>query len=172
MSQRQSSREPPRPPEIERRILLTRLQVIGLPILALVPLLALAGVFGLSRGQRSVQENGLVLDVEYPSRARLRASDWLAVTVSNGLDEAVDGVVVRVDRQYVDSFAQVDFTPAVSSVGETDYSIDLGRLPAGGSRAVTVRLTPREKWRREGSVSVFGDGTLESTVEFATFVFP
>jgi hypothetical protein len=172
MPRRQSKRELPQPPEIERRALLTRLQAVGLPILVLVPLLALAGVFGLSRGHRSVQGNGLTIDVEYPSRARVRASDSLAVSVRNELDRPVDGVVVRIDREYVDSFTQVDFTPAVSTLSEASYSIDLGRLPAGGIRAVTVRLSPQAQWRRAGSVSVAGDGIEESTVEFATFVFP
>jgi hypothetical protein len=172
MPQGQSTRQPPQAPEIERRILLTRLQAIGLPILLLVPLLALAGVFGLSRGQRSAQGNGLSIDVEYPSRARVRASDSLAVTVRNELDQAVDGVAVRIDREYVDSFAQVDFAPSVSSLSEASYSVDLGRLPAGATRAVTVRLSPRDQWLRQGFVSVSGDGIEESTVEFATFVFP
>jgi hypothetical protein len=172
MAQRQQGREPPKAPEIERRVRFTRLHAIGLPIIALIPLLAVAGVFGPSSGHRDAQGGALSVEVDYPRRARLRAGASLAITVRNELDRALAGVVVEVEREYVDSFSEVDFTPSVDSADDRVYRIEVGRLSAGASRAVSVQLSPLEYWRLAGAVSAFADGAEELTVPFTTFVFP
>lgn len=172
MPDRDGVRRPPEAPEIERRILLTRLQIVGLPILALFPLLALVGAFGLDLAERTSRGSGLEVAVEYPSRARLRSGGSLVVEVRNDSDGHVDGVTVLVERNYLDGFSEVAFAPSATALTETHYRIDLGRLDVGETLAVTADLRPREYWRHRGTVSVSAEGIDTIEIELSSFVFP
>lgn len=172
MAQGEAARQPPDAPEIERRVLLTRLQAVGLPVLALIPILALAGVFGLERNQRASQGGVLELEVKYPGRARFRSSGSLAIEVRNRLDRPVEGVTVLVDRSYVEAFEQVTFSPSSDELTETNYAIAIGRLEKGATRAVTADLRPRKYWLHRGIVAVSAAGVDTIDIDFSTFVFP
>lgn len=164
--------QPPEPPEIERRLLLTRLQMVGLPVIVLIPVLALAGVFGLSQGERSEASGALEITVQYPNRTRLRTTAALVIEVGNAGDRAIDDATMLVDRAYIDSFEQVTFTPSISSVSEDRYRIDLGEIPAGATRLVKAGMRAQAYWLRSGTVTVIGEDVEETAVEVSTFVFP
>ncbi|HEX2167380.1 MAG TPA: hypothetical protein VHG09_09145, partial [Longimicrobiales bacterium] len=51
--------DPPGPPEIERKLSMYRFQLIGLPFLLAIPLLALFGVFGESRSDLRAESGSL-----------------------------------------------------------------------------------------------------------------
>ncbi|MEX2536688.1 MAG: hypothetical protein WD273_13915 [Trueperaceae bacterium] len=172
MSPEQEIPQPPEAPQIERRINLSRDQLIGIPILVLIPLLALFGVFGVSESRGTREGESVALAVEYSSRTRLRAAHSLVIEVTNRLDRPLTGVVVEVDRNYVEKFSQATFTPSASTVNETAYRVDLDPIPASATRVVTVDLKPVRYWSHSGTVTVSATESNEVEFEFATFVFP
>jgi hypothetical protein len=164
--------EPPRPPEIERRIQLSRVQQIGIPLLLLFPILALFGVFGNTLGTATNTSGPIELTVEYPNRTRYQARQAIEIAVRNTTDQALTGVTVNLDRDYLDAFEDVTFTPEVTAITDAAYHVDLTDLPPGDVRYLTVELRPHSYWAHQGTISA-GSPEAESTdVEVRTFVFP
>lgn len=172
MSPPQDTPQPPQPPEIKQRINLSRQQLIGLPLLILIPVLALFGVFGMTQG-RGVQEGeALELSVDYTTRTRLRADYTLIIEVRNRLERPLDGVTVEIDRDYLEGFSEVEFTPSATTVTDDTYRIDLGTIPAAATRIVDGDLVPTSYWSHHGSVTVSASETEAVEFAIATFVFP
>lgn len=165
--------EPPQAPGIERRVLLTPLQRWGLPLLLLLPLLALLGLVDEARGEVSASEGFLRLQVDYPSRARAGVTTSLTATVWNDGAAELSGVYVTLPSDYLDAFAPFELLPAATTVSAASHRVFLGAVPAGGSRVVTALLTPSDYGRRSGSVSAASAAAPQPiTTEFSTFTFP
>jgi hypothetical protein len=164
--------QPPQAPKIDRRLTIATLQAVGVPLLAIIPLLAVAGVFGVAVQRSSADSGDLSVNVEYPGRTRLHSSGSIKIEVANRGEQARSGVSVGIDRQYVEAFSEVSLTPSVVRVSEGMYVVDIGEVPAAASRAVLVELSPQRYWRHEGTVSVFVEGGESVSVDLSTFVFP
>ncbi len=164
---------PPEAPEIERKILLSPLQKWGLPLLALVPVLALTGLIEVSGSSRALQAGDLRVEVEYPRRAHSGVASALSVTVTNAGSAALEGVTVALDREYVSAFEEKTLEPSPDAISGEAFLFELGELPAGVSRSVTAELTPDRYGNLPGSITVEAEG-LENPlrVEFATLSFP
>lgn len=167
----------PRPPaalNIIRRPLLTPLQRVGLPLLTLIPVLAIVGVLGVNRASVGADGRTLHLEVDYPIRARKGVKTDAVIRVENGGSTPLRGVSVTIDREYVDVFDEFTLTPAPSHITENAYHVDLGDLPAGESRLVSATLRPGwEYGQRRGTITAAADGMSQPvSVDFATFNFP
>ena len=81
MSKQQATPQPPQPPEIRRRIAFHRTQLIGVPLLAIIPVLALFGVFGTTTGEARAESAELQMQVRYPTRFRYKVINSLTVEV-------------------------------------------------------------------------------------------
>src|SRR5690606_12259349 len=92
--------DPPGPPEIRRRLSLYRFQLIGLPFLLIIPLLALAGVFGERRDDAHARDGALEVSARYPSVFRYKMIDAIEVDVRNRGDAVIDSVTVSLDTAY------------------------------------------------------------------------
>lgn len=171
MPENHGKAQPPKAPEVERRVKLTRLQQLGMPLIALFPLLALLGIFGISSGERTSSGGSLSLSVDYPSRTRLRSGVMMVIEVSNRGGVDIEGVTVGVERDYVDRFTNVSFNPSVAAVSERYFEVELGALAPGAVSVVSVELEPSDYWRHEGTVRVTAGGD-ETSVVIETFVFP
>jgi hypothetical protein len=58
------------PPHIERKVELQRAQWIGIPLLMVLPILALAGVLGDAREEVTASGGGIEMRVSFPQRGR------------------------------------------------------------------------------------------------------
>ena len=62
---------PPTPPSFRAKVVLTRKQLFGLPVLFAIPLIALAGLLGESTGHVVASASQLELSVDFPSRGNV-----------------------------------------------------------------------------------------------------
>jgi hypothetical protein len=164
--------QPPQPPSIERKLRLDPLQLIGVPLLAAIPVLALAGVFGVSIERLTGDGDALSLSVEYPVRTRLMTGGALEIEVTNNLSQPLSGVVLDIGRDYVEAFSQVTFTPSASGVNEDYYRVELGVVPASASRVVLVQFSPERYWRHQGTITASDESGNSTSVDVRTFVYP
>lgn len=164
--------QPPQPPKIQQHVNLSRGQLIGLPVLLLIPILALLGVFGLTEEQATRSGEEFELTVHYSGRAQYMAGFDLVIEVTNLSNQPREGVMVGLSRTFVDSFTEASFLPSVGLVTGSEYLFDLGTMPAAASRTVSARLTPGSYWSTPGTVTVSSSGRQTVEFEFQTFVYP
>lgn len=171
------AKEPPQPPEAlpsPAKPLLSPLQWVGLPLLILLPVLAIIGVLGPGVDQATAASEALSLRVQYPARARKGTAIAAVIRVANSGSAPLSGVTVAIDRAYLDGFGTVEVTPSELLISDASYEVQVGDLPAGASRHVLIQLEPgRAYGRRTGTVSVSADGVDQPVgVPVATFTFP
>ena len=158
---------PPPPPPFRAKVVLTRKQLFGLPVLFAIPLIALAGLLGESTGHVVASSSQLELRVDFPSRGHYREIQGLHVMVRNRTTRPIDTITVRFDASYMNAFSQVRFEPSPTRA----YDILLTSVGPGYTRLVAVELSGDRYGRHRGEVSVSG-GTDTVRAGFNTFVFP
>jgi hypothetical protein len=159
---------PPEAPDIERRFKLHAYQVIGLPLLVLIPVLALAGVFGETRASTDQVTGSLHVQVDYPKRLRYSTASRLTVLVTNRSTFPLDSLAVSFDPAYLSGFSDLTFTPEADRA----FSCDLLDLSPGEERRVIVEYRGRAYWRRPGRIVVKGAGADSAALDISTFVYP
>lgn len=162
---------PPQPPSTVRRATLHRMQAIGVPLLVLIPVLALFGVFGTSSGFQRAQDDDLAVTVAYPERFRYKTVQPLTIEVRNGGDARLVGARVSIDAEYLDHFSTSALTPPPISVTDDRYVFALGDIAPGEALVVTGRVQADDYWGVQGRVAVVTDGAAVE-VNLATWVFP
>lgn len=158
---------PPEPPPGVARLRLTRLQRFGLPVLFLVPILALFGLLGEHFTTAHARGAGAVLDARYPDRAHYRQPLSIRVQVRNATPTRMDTLTVTLDSAFMSGFSEV----SVSATLNGAYRARLTDLAPGETRDVTAMVSGERAGRHAGSISVTTPlGTVRAPV--ATFVFP
>ncbi|HEY5062031.1 MAG TPA: hypothetical protein VII52_10875 [Gemmatimonadaceae bacterium] len=158
---------PADPPTVERRVVLTAKQRIGVPLIAAVPLLALLGLFGESSNTASVRSASLEVRASYPTRFRYRQIQALRVDVRNISRVTLDTVMVSVDTAYVSRFSSVRFDPAPTAA----YVVPLTHLRPGEHGLVSAELWGEQYGRHRGRITVTAPGDSVA-ISISTFVFP
>lgn len=160
--------EPPEPPELRRRLRLGRIQLIGVPLLFVLPVLALLDVFGDRVGQATVRSAELELRVEWPTHTRHEQIGEITMVVRNASTRVLDTVTVAVDRGYLAAFSGRAVTPGASQAWE----VELAGLHPGEARHVVVELDARYGGRHAGPVIATAGGADTARVMLDTFIFP
>jgi hypothetical protein len=166
-----SSRELPaelEAPPVERRFALDRFQVPGLILLALIPLLAIAGAFGESHAEVDVRTGNLAVHVHHPSRLRFEQISTMDVLVTNAGAARIDTLVVSIDTAYLSRFSGVTLTPSATA----PFEVELTDVAPGESRQVHVEMDAMRPGRHRGAVRVRAGGVDVATLDIATIVFP
>jgi hypothetical protein len=159
---------PPQPPDTQSRLRLSRAQRIGLPVMALVPLLALAGFFGERMEQRRDLRGPLLVSAQVPTRLRYRQRMTLELSVTNRGAAAVHDVRVHVDSSYVDRFSGVSFSPQASP----DGSVRFGTLAPSESGRLAVTLEGEHVGVVRGAAIATDAAGDTARVALASAVFP
>jgi len=179
MSRTTAADEPPfhRAHTYRRMVRLGRLEWIGVPLLALLPLLSLGGWLGPATERLSATvPNGagsLTVEIAYPSRTRHRAGSELAIQVTNaGPGEARD-LAIGIEEAYLARFSRADAQPAPDAVAAGRVRMPLPALRAGERASVRVRLEADDWGRLPGWIEV---GPRERPAltrqHFSTLVLP
>jgi len=166
--------QPPRPPDYRREVRLGALEWIGIPALALLPVLALSGALGPAHARQVVQApNALWLDVSHPARLRHLGSGQLVVTVTNTAAENSEDLRLAFDEAYLARFSSVDSVPAPDAISAGRAWVSLPTLAPGERASVHLRLSPGEWGRLKGWVELArpGQPTL-ARLDFSTIVLP
>jgi hypothetical protein len=160
--------DPPTGPHLPRRIHLYRYQWIGLPLLALLPILAIFRFFGDTSQRVDASSDAVRLEVVYPDRQRVGQKRQLEVRIENVSGNRLDTVTVSFDPSYVDRFNTVSFVPEPRSA----YQIELLGVEPREHRLIRIETEGAEPWRHQGEVSVASPGSDPAGVRVSTFVFP
>ena len=166
----------PQPPDIEEKWILKNVQKVGIPLLMLLPLLALFGLFG--ERTETVRGSGEILSVEvrHPTRVRLQTIGPMMVSVENISSQTVPTVTVTLSHEYISAFSNVTFSPSVDQITPDAYIVKLTNVQAGEQRMISItQLQAEEYWWHEGSVGVAAggpDAPPDVEVDIGTFVFP
>jgi hypothetical protein len=158
---------PPRAPSIEPRVQLSAKQLVGFPIMLLIPILALFGVFGESEAHARAKSASLEMMVSYPSRMHYRQVQSLQVTVRNLAPTMADTVKVAFDTSYISRFTGVRFDPSA----KTAYVVDLTDVKPSESRLISVELEGQVYGSQRSRV-VARHGADSAMVHLRTLVFP
>jgi len=167
-----ASQQPPQPPPFQRRIDIPRLQKIGVPLLALIPLAALFGAFGLRANESRVVGEGVTLQVLYPGLLRYKTALPFELTVVNSGAQPLSGVSARIDDAWLSRFSGSGLTPQPDRLTERHAEIALDELPPGGQRKVTGMLEGHDYGRHAGQVSIAVGGRVVAQAELRTVVLP
>lgn len=159
---------PPEPPQVARSPRLYPYQWVGIPILALIVLLAMLGVFGDSQAEASGRGPSLGLRVIYPTKFRYKEFAPIRVWVTNNSPSRIDTIKVAFDDHYLNQFSNVTVIPSASEA----YSVPLTGVEPGETRLVNVGLQAERYGSHSGTVSVSTGATGSTGVRISTFVFP
>ncbi len=155
-------------PKLPPHIKTWRFQLIGLPLLILIPLLAMMGIFGKELETITVKGGGLVSSIEYPTKMRYGQEVFMRLELKNTTGETIKNVSVNFDENYIKRFDGVEFTPNI----EENYITETGDIPAGETRLIDVKLKAGEIGNQTGKFKFFsGEKKLFST-RLKTFIFP
>lgn len=159
--------DPPEPPEIRRRLSLYRFQLIGLPFLLAIPLLALFGVFG-ERWQNVRAEDGVLeASARYPSAFRYKMIDAIELHVRNRGHAVIDTITISLDTVYAGRFSTVTAVPPFTG----PFELELTGVEPGASRRVRIEIQAERYWSHSGNLMVAADrDTIR--MPLTTMVYP
>jgi hypothetical protein len=162
------STRPEQPPPIHPRIRMRRGELIGMCVIALIPVLAVVGVFGPELGHARHTSGALQLDVRYPSLTRHQLRETLEARVANLSGETLPHITLTFDPSYIIGFSSVSFVPPADRA----YAVELRDLQPRESRLVTVELeAERYGWHRGQVAASDGTGHVLAAM-ISTLTFP
>ena len=161
--------DPLRAPDAPRRFRFHGYQWVGLPLLFLVPVLAVLGVFGETWDRAEATGAGLALEVEYADRYRYKQINTVEAWVENRTGARLDTVVVAFDEAYVRRFSTLMFIPSPT----VPFEVELYDLAPGERRLVWAELQAERYGRHAGALRAYVPGRSDTvSVTLSTFVFP
>lgn len=163
---------PPKPPEITRKPQFHRIQLIGLPLILLIPVLALFGTFGETADSVSTASTQIEVRVEYPTRFRYKLIHPITVSLHNASEQSFGTVQVGFEREYVESFSVVTFTPTIRHITDTFYYVEINDLGPGETRIVIATVQADQFGNHSGKITVTPDNAEELEMSISTFSFP
>ena len=163
---------PQQPPDMQRRITMYPAQFIGMCLIALIPLLALFGVFGERMDSTDTRNSVFILHVDYPALFRSKTDNVLMVRVENGSSEVIDSTIVSFTTSYITKFSNVGFTPEISRVTSDAYEVALENLLPNEERIITIELEAKDAGRFNCVIVVSAPSVEPLQANITTMVFP
>ncbi|MCR4340360.1 MAG: hypothetical protein NUW01_10800 [Gemmatimonadaceae bacterium] len=161
------SSEPPELPTMRRRLRFGGLQLVGLGLIMLIPVLAAFKVFGAGSATAADRGAALRMSVEYPPRIRRGSMEVVAVLVTNAGPSPLDTVTVRFDSAYVARFTDPQFVPSPSRA----FEVELADVAPGETRRVQLGMRANEYGRHRGRIDAIHAGD-SAGVGISTVVLP
>ncbi|HEY0947783.1 MAG TPA: hypothetical protein VGD81_21040 [Opitutaceae bacterium] len=162
--------DPPKPPPFDRRISIPPGHATGLLLLALLPLLAVFGVFG--GDDRTVEKSGdgVALGVTYAPRMRFGYPVKLQIHVGSVDDRPLSGAEVHVSTSFLERFDRVSSMPEPKRMSREacEFAVDDGQREA----VIAIDLEPERYGFATGTVSVVAQGGVAVELPIRSFVLP
>src|SRR5690606_36536215 len=159
--------DPPGAPEIPRRLSIYRFQLIGLPFIIAVPVLALFGVFGERSQTRHAEQGALTASVHYPSVFRYRMIDAIDLRIGNRGSAPIDTLTVALDPSYAARFSIVAAVPPFTC----SYEIEFTDVAPGERRDLRIEIQAENYWSHDGTLTIAA-GADTIVLALTTLVFP
>lgn len=167
--------EPIRPPEappFTRSLRLDRPEKIGVPLLLLLPLLALYGMFDEQEMTTTAAATGVEMQVIYPSRSRHQLEGVLEIHVRNSSVHALPVLTLGIDRNYLAHFDQVRFLPLPIRIDGETYQVEFRDLQPGETRRLNIELRPDDPGRHTGRITARGIDGSQAETTISSIIFP
>jgi hypothetical protein len=158
-----------------RQVRLGAIEWIGIPLLALLPVLGLVGALGPSNASLavSVPTAQLRIELSHPARLRHKGDGEMRVLVRNTGSSEQRGLSIGLDQHYLEGFGRVQALPPLQSLGGEALRIELPGLPAGESASVRLMLEAGDWGRHPGWIELANErGTTLARLDFQTLVLP
>jgi len=169
----ESEREsPPKAPEFNPRLKQYTYQWIGIPILFLIPILALLNVFGVSTDTERTSSEIVDVTVHYPTRFRYKQINTIDAAITNTSDSTLASILVQFERPYIDRFSDVSFTPDVQTITEQYYEVELTDIPSGETRHINVIIQAEDYGRHSGVITITPSTGKALSVNLRTLSWP
>jgi hypothetical protein len=163
---------PPKPPKIERRFEFHRTQLIGLPLMMIIPILAILGVFGTTMTEVTASSDALLLEVSYPERTRYESYSKMSVWVTNNSDQPLPTLTVSFDAAYFELFSQIGFNPSADAAGDGQYEVELQDVQPGETRLIQVDFQVDESGQYTTQIEASAEGVESAALNINTLVLP
>lgn len=171
-TKQKATQEPPQLPDFKRSFRLYPYQWIGLPLLVLLPVLAVFGAFGGTTETVTNEGSGVTMEVEYPPRTRYEVLAKVDVSVTNTSDSPMQTLTVSFERDYVDAFSDTVFLPTITRVTDTTFEIDLDDVQPGETRSIDVEMNGAKAGMFTGSIHASAGDAASAQVLVSTMIFP
>lgn len=157
----------PEAPPLRRRLRFSLLQRIAIPILAVLPALALAGVFDEDPIVVERTVGSLAMRAEIPQRIRQNRTAVVHVDLENRGSEPVSAVVA-LSPEYLEESIAIEMTPHPHRAWASRFD----RIEPGARARVSLQYEGESAGMHEGVLRVVDGAGHEARVRVRTFVFP
>jgi hypothetical protein len=168
----QQTQSPSKLPPYQRRIMLYPFQWVGLILLLLIPLVALAGVFDRREQTVETSSGDLRLEVTFLTHNRFKMPGDVSITVENQGTAPLDTITVTISRDYIDTFADINIAPQVNSIDAENYVVQLSDLQPGQAQVVEFEYLGEKYGAHSGTITAQAGNGPVLQVNIETFVFP
>ncbi len=156
-------------PDHERRLRLRPHQWVGIPLLLLVPALAVLGFFGESWDEAEDAAGALALRVEYPSTYRYKQINTIRAVVANRSSAPLDTVIVAFDTAYMGRFSTISMIPAPRE----PFVLELTEMAPGEEKLVWAEVQAERYGRHRGTIRAWPAGAPDTArVVVSSHVLP
>lgn len=162
----------PQAPSIPLKFRLYPFQMVLLPFLFVIPILALTGLFGGKMEEKSRTEEAITLEVTFPPTTRFDQPEMMQIGVYNGSDQPLTAASLTIDRAYLDNFTAINFNPAEVLINQESYIFTLDVIPSGEAYFVNLDYRAMDTGTLAGTVSLRQADAPDIVIEISTFVFP
>lgn len=166
------SSQPPQPPQVARKLQFHILQLVGVPLMMLIPVLAIFGAFGETVHEVTESSQNLEMHVTFPTRFRYKMIDSVTVSIRNTSDQPITSVHITFDRAYIESFSTVTFTPSVKHVTEEVYVVELTDLQPGQVQIVSLSIQAEKYGNHQGVITAKQGSDEGLQAHITTLTFP
>lgn len=142
-------------------------QMLGIGLLMLIPVLALFNVFGDGDATVRARSSTLSMTVEYSPRLRHATADVVVAEIRNSSGAFMDTVTVIFDSSYVSKVSEPRFTPPASRA----FELDLLAMRPGESRRIELAFSSENYGWHSGDILALHKGDT-ARVSVRTLVFP
>ena len=163
--------QPPQPPKFERKLHFYPFQLIGIPILFVIPILALLGVFGETSTTIQQAENGLELEVHYSNRVLFQGLDGTEIHVENTSNQTISNLTIQIEKSFLDNYSDLSFTPEVDEITEQAYVIELLDVQPGETRIVAYDSRGKIVGSHQGRITA-STATSSVAVSLDVWIIP
>jgi hypothetical protein len=163
--------EPPQPPEYERKLKFYPYQLIGIPLLFLIPILALFGVFGETSTVIQSEANGIELEIHYANRVLFQGLDGTEIHVRNATETVIPALTISIEKAFLDNYSDIAFTPDVEEINDVAYILELSDVQPSETRIVTYDSRGKIIGAHRGTVTASYEGDGPSVI-LETFIIP
>jgi hypothetical protein len=163
--------EPSQPPEFERKLKFYPFQLISFPLLFIIPILALFGVFGETSTVIQSEANGIELEIHYANQVLFQGLDGTEIHVRNASDTVMSTLTISIEKAFLDNYSDIAFTPDVEVINDLVYILELSDVQPGETRIVTYDSRGKIIGAHRGTVTASYEGAGPSVV-IETFIIP